>query len=94
MLELFELGEHFLNALKPIGDWLMRPIGNPLPSAAEDWLTLFAKMSPPDQPVGADLILQTAESFEGTSIATVIFGSALVGVLGFKLVKFFTKLFS
>ena len=87
MLDLFELGEYFLNALKPIGDWLLSPIGNVYPDWLTDYITAIAKMTPPDQPTLADDMYSIMMGFRNISPAMLIFGGGLITIFSFKLAK-------
>lgn len=96
MLDLFRWGEIFFANLIDIGEWLLQK-----PLAAADALFLwFADFLEFYQfEIGSfqfgpsDSVIEFFEMLGTQSIGSLLFGGALITVLGVKLIKFFLTLF-
>ena len=81
MLQLYNFGLYFIEALSEIGDFLLfRPFATPELIDKYDFL-LNAK--------NKLVLLSDIHAYENVSVAGVILGAGLVGVLTFKIAKFF-----
>lgn len=93
MLDLFQLGSAFLSYLKPVGDWLQKPISEVLPEWVQGAADIFGFLIPS---VGAPTLNGSSSVFlfapPETTVAMWLFGAGLIGILTFKLIKFVTNL--
>lgn len=87
MVELFELGEFFVNALSSIGDFLL---SDPVPISASIISGMVTALDTIGLHYGADLLSEYLTS--DITLATLILGPSLIVLLFYRLIKFFTDI--